>query len=502
MGRFALYLALALATSALYAAAFPPLALWPLGWIALAPLCGLCARVSPGRAALYGLFSGSVAGALVSPWLPGMVGDYFEARGALVWLASLAAWTLCGGVYVAAFAAWLSLALTRGPVAPLLVGAAWWLCELARAHGLVANPWALLGTSQMEWPPAAQIADLAGPYGVGALLAATGAAVASASDTGLRGARPRAALGALTCVVAAQLAYGAWHLRTQGASTPPLRVALVQGAIPRAQRFDAAHLEANLEGHLALTREAAAGGAQLVAWPELALDFYVQRDLALRARLTESTRALGVELLAGGLGGRIENGRARSTNSVYLLRDGSFVASYDKLRPMPFSEAHPFGGWLTSEPDPILAADSLRLLPARVAQVGVATCNEAMHPEFTRELARAGAEVILNPSNDGWFGSRSAARAQLRAVSMRAIETRRYLLRPTANGYTALVDPQGRVVAEAPYGVGAVVGGEAVPGSLTTVYTRFGDTVALLPLAFVVGDGALRWRRPRREAPR
>jgi len=497
--RLALAFALALASACLYAAALPPLAWWPLGWIALAPLCVAAALLPPGRAALVGLFFGVAAGTLVCPWLPGMLRDYFQVSGPFVGAACLGAWVVCAGLYFAPLLGWLSWALARGPVSPFAFAAAWWLAELSRAKGVLPAPWGMLGYSQMEAPPLVQIADLAGPYGVGAVLAASSALLAGRFAPGLRGPAPRAAALAFALLVAAQLAYGELRLRAEDAGASALRVGLVQGAIPEAQRFRDERLRANLERHLALTREVAREGAEIVAWPEFALDFYVEEEAGLRRQLREGIRPLGVELLAGGLGVRREAYANRRTNSVFLLRDGALASRYDKVRLVPFAEASPLSRFWTRTSDPIAAGERPRLLAGREARIGVATCSESMHPDYVGALVRDGAELLLTPSNDGWFRSRGAARQQLRAVSMRAIETRRFLLRPTSSGFSAVVDPRGRVIAEAPYGRPAAFLARVRPQHQLTPYVRLGDRVALIPLGLLLADA---WRRARVTRPR
>jgi apolipoprotein N-acyltransferase len=485
--RAARALALALASAALYAAALPPLGGWPLAWVALAPLCA-AAALGPRAALLAGMAFGIAAGALVSPWLPGMLEDYFRAEGPRLWLAAAGIYVLGAGIYFAAFLGWLALALARGPVSPLLVGAAWWIAELLRARVGLGNPWALLGYTQMGWLPAAQIADLAGPHGVGAVLAATGAFAAGWRVPRLRGQRPHLTALTLVLVVAAQLTYGAWRLGGRDEGERTLAVGLVQGAIPRAERFQDAHLSASLERHLALTRELASAGAELVAWPELALDFYLEADAARRTRVLEEARVLGVELLAGGLGASLREGAVVRANSVFLLHEGQLRDHYDKVRLMPFSEMRPFPLLQAEGSDAFAAGAGARVLETESARIGVATCSEAMQPAYVRELARAGAEVLLAPSNDGWFGSRSAARQQLEAVAMRAIETRRYLLRPTASGYTAIFDPAGRVLAEAPYGRPAALRGQVGVRDERPLYVRCGEALAVIPFFALVSD--------------
>jgi apolipoprotein N-acyltransferase len=159
---------------------------------------------------------------------------------------------------------------------------------------------------------------------------------------------------------------------------------------------------------------------------------------------------------------------------------------------MPFSETYPLARLLGLGPDPFTAGERPRLLHLRHARLGVAICSEAMHPAYVRRLARAGAEILVNPSQDGWFGSRSAARQQLAAVTLRAIETRRFLVRPVAGGFAAVVDPEGRVIAASDYRARGVVSAEVYTRSAATLYVRAGDWLPGLALAFVFSDGIAR----------
>jgi apolipoprotein N-acyltransferase len=496
-GRSAGALLLAMATGVLYALALPPVGGWPVAWLVSAPLCAAAALARPAMAALAGIVFGIAGGALVSPWLPAMVSHYFEATGATVWLATFAVWILIAGLYYALFCAWLSWALRRGPVSPFVVGAAWWITELVRANNpIVPNPWGLLGYTQMAWPVAAQAADLVGPYGVGAVLAAVGASAAGIFFPGLRGARPRANALALALLVAAQLAYGAVRMQTLRADGTPLRVGIVQGAIPLDDRYEEEHLSANLEHHLALSEGVAREGAQLVFWPELALDFYVEADGPRRSRLVDAIHKLGVDLLAGGLGMHADRGRPRPTNSVFHVSGRAIEGRYDKVHLMPFSEAYPLGDRIATSP--IAAGEAPSILRVDGIGLGFAVCSEAMLAHYARTLVREGAELLVTPSIDTWFGSEGAARQQLQATTMRAVETRRYVIRPTASGFTVVVDPRGVVVAQAPYAEPASLVADVIPSSAITPWVRLGHSVALVPLAVLLADTLKR----RRATPR
>jgi apolipoprotein N-acyltransferase len=272
----------------------------------------------------------------------------------------------------------------------------------------------------------------------------------------------------------------------------PVAVALVQGAIPRDRRWKASTAAGNLDHYLSLS--AHAPHAEIVIWPELTMEFFPEADKALRARLVAVAQG-GTSLLAGGVGMvRTEEGLRRA-NSVFLVDDGEVVSRYDKVRLVPFSETWPMLVRAPVGGDAFVAGRRLSPLAGRAGRIGVITCSEAMFPELVRERVRQGAEWLANPSNDDWFESRGAARQEVGAATMRAIETRRWIARATTTGYTTIIDAHGRVIAEAPFGTPEVLTGAVRASSIRTLYVRFGDWVVVVAVVVLVGDLLARARR-------
>jgi apolipoprotein N-acyltransferase len=487
---------LALLAAALYVAAQPGVGWWPLAWIALGPLLLAGSAVGPLAGAGLGVIFAVAAAFGVSSWLPAMIAGYFGAPPLAAWPLALLAWLAFAALPFAVLGAWLAWASSRGPVAPLVVAAAFTVCEYARANGPVADPWALLAVSQTAWPLAVQTADLAGPYAPGFIVAAFNALLAGLLEPRLRGARPRSAAAAVLAVVASSGVYGFAQLQRDPEAGVALRVALAHAGIEPERRYLPAFIGDNLARHLALTRAAAEQAPDVVFWPELALDFHVQTDTDRRNQILDAVPLGGAELVAGGLGlRRGAEGEVERLNSVFLFRDAALLGHTDKVLLMPFSETVPLARLLGLGPDPFAAGERPRLLHLRRARLGVAVCSEAMHPAYVRRLARAGAEILVNPSQDGWFGSASAARQQLAAVTLRAIETRRFLVRPVAGGYAAVVDPMGRVIAASPYSEGGVISARVYARNDATLYVRAGDWLPGLGLALVLSDGIARFFR-------
>jgi apolipoprotein N-acyltransferase len=171
---------------------------------------------------------------------------------------------------------------------------------------------------------------------------------------------------------------------------------------------------------------------------------------------------------------------------VLLNPSGQRVFTYDKIHLVPFGEYVPLRRWLTFAGK--LTADLGDFAPGSVYAVGslpdgrFATyiCYEAVFPDAVRRFTAGGAELLINISNDGWFGRSSAPAQHLMMARVRAVENRRWLLRDTNNGFTVSVDPYGRIVAQlAPDIRGELEAPYDFRNDLT-VYSRFGDWWAWL----------------------
>src|SRR5690606_17442663 len=163
----------------------------------------------------------------------------------------------------AAFAAWLAWRGRWEAPSLVAVGAGWALVEFARTHAPLPSPWGLAAYAAPE--PLVQIADLAGPWGVGALLAASAFAAARAAHEGLRAPGARRALAGASAALATAALYGAWRLAQPVDAGEPVRVAVVQGAVVHDRDGAApARSGANLERHLELTRAALPAAPALV----------------------------------------------------------------------------------------------------------------------------------------------------------------------------------------------------------------------------------------------
>jgi len=492
-------LALAALAGVLYWAAQPPLALGSLAFLALVPLLLAVRGAGPWRAlalgwlagtiACNGLTSASIHAALVHAGHPG-------------WLAALEAMVipqLCGALYFAAFAAYAAILEQRRPGTAwriVLLPAAWVACELARSRIGNGMPWVLLAHAEVDRPWLLQVADVAGASGVTFVVAMVNVLAAMLLE------RPRASRSRLGAPIAfagaillAVVAYGRAELvRWRAPTGRPLRVALVQGNIPDEWRTQLRQLPAVLARYRELVTRAAREGPELVVLPENATGVSPSANPQILAQLAAPLAGSGSLVLLGAprtvaLG----PGSAAVRNSAFLVdAAGALRATYDKMHLVPFGET---STWLLPAalqrrlgvPDDYSAGDAATLFDVDGARAGVLICWEGIYAGAARALARAGATLLVNLSNDDWFGGHAAAEQHFRATLLRAVETRRPLLRATNSGVTALVDARGIVIVAAPRDAATVLAGTVTTLSTPTLYTRIGDVFAWTCLLAALG---------------
>jgi apolipoprotein N-acyltransferase len=295
--------------------------------------------------------------------------------------------------------------------------------------------------------------------------------------------------------VLSALVYGQLRLRQDFGHGESLRVALVQGAVARDLEWDRSSRDANLDRYLQLTQQAVPHAPDIVFWPEFAIDFYLQEATVQRARLIDGVRAVGADLVLGGSYYRFRPAEGASEartdylNSVYVIDSEGRLRSdrYDKRRLVPFAEYGPFGESLRAKTAVYVPGNEPKLLHARGLKIGAFICAEALYPEVARELSLAGAEILANPSNDYWFGHPQAAAHQLQVASFRAIENRRYLVRPTSTGISAVIDPHGQTLTRSQGEGPEVLHASLRPSSTVTPYQRVGDLPVLAAALLVAG---------------
>jgi apolipoprotein N-acyltransferase len=491
----------ALASSAAIVASAPPLSIYPLAFVCLVPLLLVAARGGAAAAVATAWLSGAFVYGFGLHWLAPTIERMQEIGRleAIGWLAAFAAVHALGWSAAAAGAGGL-LAGGRGSFrrSLLATGAAagWWVSiEWSVPQTL---PWAL-GSVLGPAPWLRQSADIAGAHGLSFAIVLINTLLALAVLRGRDRAPAAPLLGCALAVVSVLALYGALRVHAVSpASDRAFHIALVQrGPVPE----EADLAETNTRAWTAYagrTREIDPAAADLIVWPESALRVYLRQNPPIRERAAALAIELGTPLLLGALDAAIDG--AHELNSAYLL-DPHAVAPqvYHKIALVPFAEYLPGGRWWPGADrwrttGQFVAGAAPRILQAGPARIAPSICFEAILPGWFNSTVRDGAQLLVTLADDGWFGATIAPVQHLEMTRLRAVETRRWLVRASGSGISAVIDPSGEIVAALAYGeAGTLVHTVGLSHGLTP-YVRFGNWVvamgALLAAAgFLVNRG-------------
>ncbi len=494
-------LATACAGGILYGLAFPPYDLTIFAWVALVPLL-LFIRERPSiRAALFGVLYGFACSVGVAGWLMPTMARFFDLPLILgvpfAWLYSVAFWGTSFGL----FAAGATRRVASGPpvMSTLFTAALWVATELWRSR-VLGQGWCLLGYSQHTDVQLIQLAALTGVYGVSFLVALGNAAIAEAIVLLRAGTKLGPALRPV--LLAASLVAVTW---LGGAAVAPPEaasgtesIAIVQTNVPPAKRWSRAYTDRQIASHTRMTDDSVPPtGVSLVVWPENAVPRYLEVEPGLAGLLGGLARRHASDLLFG-----TPRHEAGSTyNSVRLITAaGRNGGAYDKQELVLLAEATPLrsaqAGGPDDNPRQFTAGTGPGVLRSFVP-LGVSICHELLFPRLVARSVAAGAELLVNVSNDGWLdaGTGVASRQHFAMGAFRAVETRRWLVRAATTGVSGVFDPYGHVVASLPPHTEGVL--LARVGALTrlTPYVRLGDVFAFGGVGVVVVALAARWRR-------
>lgn len=477
------------------------LAFAPVGWFVLAVVCPaalflLWEGAEPRRAAWLGFWFGAGTFLAGTYWLYISIHVLGQAP---VWIALFLMLSLVAimGLYQALVGYLAARFLPRtGPLRWLLALPALWVAvEWLRGWLFSGFPWMSLGYSQIDsW--LAGYAPIGGVYTLSFLVAFSAGALAALTLTGSRAVRI-AAVVALAIVWSAGAALdGIQWTRAAGA---PLTVGLVQGAIPQDQKWQADNRNHTFDRYDELTAKVL--GNRIVLWPEAALPVLANQAQDHLAMLARAAHARGSELMLGILRANLEPEEYH--NSLLVLTNQP--QWYDKRHLVPFGEFFPVPGFirtwmrLQSLPFTDLTAGAPDQPALRVAgqKIGATICYEDAYGSQQLKVLRE-ATLLVNITNDAWFGDSTAPHQHLEIARMRALEAGRYLLRAANDGITAVIEPKGAVMASLPQFKPGVLEAVVQPRSGLTPYARTGNLPIVVFCAAILLLGLGRWHQLRR----
>jgi apolipoprotein N-acyltransferase len=379
----------------------------------------------------------------------------------------------------------------------------WTLADFLRSRGVLGFPWGSLGYALAPHPAALQPAAWTGLWGLTLWVVAGNALFASAVRA-WEERRTRAVLlraGAALLLVLAPVLFGLAVLsrapRPSADAGEGLRFALLQPNTPREIKWKDGFEGAVVGDLLARTGQAAAAEPDLVVWPETSAPLLLFWDADLAARVARTLRGLGRWTLVGTLDARLVPGGGMESYNAAVLYDpqGKPVQRYYKQRLVPFSERMPLSGklpWLNAlnfGQSDFTPGREPGLFRAGERRFSVLICFESIFPELARQRVAAGAEYLVNTTNDFWFGRSAGPVQHAEMAILRAVENRTPVARCANSGISFFVDPYGRVLQRTGLFVEAMPVARLAPGRGGSFYTRHGEwliaALALLGLGMV-----------------
>ncbi len=488
---------LIIASSILLILSFPDFNLEFLAWIALIPLLFAIEGAQPRKAFLLSYLCG-----------------FLFFLGTIYWLIHV---TLPGMVAVVAYLAlyfgFFGLIISRAPrlksyTLLFFIPAAWTALELVRSHLLGGFGWNLLGYSQSFNLPVIQIADITGAYGVSFLVCLANAAIfLTIKDLKNKDATFKCLAIALVLIFIS-VGYGVYRVRNIFTGER-VRIAVIQGNIPQAKKWDVNFREAILSKYESLTRQAANNKVDLVIWPETSVPGFLETDRDLLERMRELAKSIKSPIFAGA---PAEDGDQYYNSALLISEDGQILGRYDKMHLVPFGEYVPFKKALSFverfAPSPIgdfskgksptvfkffiersAKGDKTSWKLLKKVKFSCLICFEDTFPGIARGFVKQGATFLVNITNDAWFHKTNAAYQHAQASVFRAVENRVNVVRAANTGLSCFIDQRGKITAEVKVGSDRlfVEGFEIHDIVLTnakTLYTEYGDIFAYICVLF------------------
>ncbi|ATX83004.1 Apolipoprotein N-acyltransferase [Mariprofundus ferrinatatus] len=466
---------LALALGGLMPFAFSP---YDYAWLAIPALAGFLWLICQGMPFRIGYAFGFGWFGLGAWWLAPTLHTY----GHLPWVVAGFCVILVGAVMALLPALWAWITAKSGgrshwimvtfPIAA--VGEEW-----LRGHIFTGLPWTALGNLMLD-TPAIGWASWFGVYGLALIpsfLAASLLLVVTHEEK---------RWGAAGVVLVALLMLAAPE-PFESSDRVQHRAGLIQGNIPQDKKWDASFLNETMNRYADLSAKVA-DESDVIIWPEAAIPFFLERAPQWNLWLSDRINWWRTPLLFGGLK---LTGKDTANNGLFAEDPALDYREFaGKQHLVPFGEYVPswvpFLRTLVPEIANFEPAEDSGVVELRGIRYGALICYESLFPEQSRQRVNAGAGVLVNVTNDAWYGTSPAAWQHFQAARMRAVETGRYVLRVANTGVTAIIGPDGRVMKSLPWWSESALTGEFSSSDAITPYVKRGDAPLLILLVLIV----------------
>ena len=464
-----------------------------LAWIAFIPLFFALRRAaSITQGLLLGFITGIVSYVGIIYWIASVITNYgyLPLYLGIILMLLLACYL---SIYIALFAG--GIVYFREKIAIYFTAPVLWICmEYCKSCLLTGFPWENLGYSQYLNFYFIQFADIAGVFGLSFLIVIVNATIFEVIN---KRSRKEFILAVVVFLILAGVyIYGFCRLDQVNKviqNAPGMEVSLIQGNIDQSIKWNENYQRETLNIYERLSLKNAPSNGSLIIWPETAAPFSFQNMNNLHDQVVTLSMKTKSWLIFGSVSYLLKKGNDDYYNSAYLLSpSGEIRGKYDKVHLVPYGEyvplrnVLPFVKKLTAGIGDFGTGPGYYPLSLGDKKIGILICYEAILPFATRMYKKRSAELLVNITNDAWFGTTSAPFQHFSMAIFRAVETRLYLVRSANTGISGIIDPSGKIIAKTNIFHEDALKGYIKFVKIPTFYAEYGDLLVIICFVLII----------------
>ena len=482
---------LAILSGLMLTVSFPSLGFHWIVWISLVPLLISVKDKSLFIALKLGIIAGLSHYLTLIYWIAAVLVHYGNIN-VFISISIMFLFSLYIAFYIALFP--IILHLFKNDIFPIFWGAgAWVALEYIRAHILTGFPWCLLGYSQYSIIPLIQISDITGVYGVSFMIVIVNLLIYNIFFNGnIKKTKPLVMRTLLVSILAGSvLLYGYYTLnkKTEARTTgKKIRAVIVQGNINQSLKWNPKFQEKTIDIYGKLSEESACFKPQIIIWPETAAPFFFQEGSKLSEKIFKISKTTNANILFGSPAYSRNGSTINYFNRAYLISKNKILGYYDKVHLVPFGEYVPlkkfipFAHRLVTAAGDFLSGKNTGPMNMDDTKIGPLICFESIFPKISRMHTAQGSELLINITNDAWFGRTSAPYQHLSMAVFRCVENGLPMARAANTGISAFILEDGTILKKGGLFTEEVLMENIKCGSNKTFYSQYGDIFAIIML--------------------